>query len=113
MAVLMEERTRGSCALDTRPWGTITPEQFRQDEGRHWSPLAWLSLAGEVVFGLVLTLLGLLTSVALVASLIAAPFIAVSLTVFLFALAIWAAPVVIPVLLGLFLLALAVEVMGW
>lgn len=113
MAILVKERTPLPGAISSRPSYARAESQTQLTEGVTPSLLAWLLRAGECVLGIVLTLLGLLTSVALVVSLIAAPFIAVSLTVFLFALAIWAAPVVIPVLLGLFLLALAVEVMGW
>ena len=114
MAVQMEERPRMSRAFDTRPsWGIATAKHFRRDEGRHGSPLSWLAVAGEFVLGLGLTLLGLLMSVALIACLIAAPFIAVASGVLLFALAIEAAPVLILVVLGMLLVALAMEAMGW
>jgi hypothetical protein len=113
MAVLMEERTRVFPPLDTRPGSTVTSEQFGREEDKHWLPLSWLSAAGEVVLGLVLALLGLLMSVTFLASLIAVSFIAVALTVLFFALAIQAAPILIPVVLGLLLLALAMEAAGW
>jgi hypothetical protein len=113
MAILVKERTPLAGEVYSRPSYARTESPTRRTEGVMPSPLGWLLRAGECVLGIVLTLLGLLTSVAVVASLIAAPFIAVALTVLLFALAIQAAPILIPLVLGLLLLALAMEAAGW
>jgi hypothetical protein len=113
MAVLVKERTALPGEAYGPPSHTGTESLPGATGGVLRSLLVWLSVAGGFVLGLVLTLLGLLTSVALVACLIAAPFIALALTVLLFALAIQAAPFIIPALLGLLLLALATEAAGW
>jgi hypothetical protein len=112
MAVLVKERTALPGEAYSPPSHTGTESLPGHAGGVLRSLLLWLSVAGEFVLGLVLTLLGLLTSVALIACLIAAPFLALALTVLLFALAIQAAPFVIPVVVGLLLLALLREVTG-
>jgi hypothetical protein len=92
MAVLMKEPMPLPGDVYSRPTHTSTASGLREVGGVLPSLLAQ---AGEFVFGIVLTLVGLLVRVAMAVGLVAAPFVALLFVVLLFALTIEGAGLVL------------------